>query len=180
MKTKKIIVQIIAVLVVFITHASYAQQSPEATSREGLQVSILAQTLFGGGTVGLYGEITYEYDAVKFNQTPSNNLEGIAGLSIGITDNLMFTLGGGYKKNMTFERGQPVGAISLQSDLISVSGKLLFSQYEEYHNNYDFSVMFYPGRDVFGVGVFYNSEYNCNTVGLKIGLHFLEDCGGCH
>ncbi len=164
------------IITLIFTSSSYAQEV--TTSRYGVQAGIFAQTPISGGSIGVFTDIIYQYDGVKFSNLPAHQLEGIGGVSIALSDEAIIAVGGGYKQNLTYERGQPVLYLGLQHEVFSITGKLLLSQFEQYSNNYEIAGMVYPGRDMFGVGVFYNKEYNCNVVGLKLQLRIFEGGSG--
>lgn len=156
----------------------------DKTTRYGAQAEAFAQTPFSSGSsVGVFGNITYQYDGEKFSQNSAHQLEGIGGLSVALGSDAMIALGGGYKQNFTYERGQPVAYLGVYLQPVSVTGKILFSQFSGYSNNYEIAAMVYPGGQdsndgQFGVGLFYNTEYNCNVFGLKVGFRLFEGGSG--
>ncbi len=156
----------------------------DKTTRYGAQAEVFAQTPFSSGSsVGVFGNITYQYDGEKFSQNPAHQLEGVGGLSVALGGDAMIALGGGYKQNFTYERGQPVAYLGVHLQPVSITGKLLFSHFFVYNNNYEIAAMVYPGGQdssdgQFGVGLFYNTEYNCNVFGLKVGFRLFEGGNG--
>ena len=177
MKIQKLINSAVMTIALMVfTNNAYSQEV--TTSRYGVQAGIFAQTPISGGTIGVFADITYQYDGVKFSDLPAHQLEGVGGLSVALSTEAVIAFGGGYKRNLTYERGQPVLYLGVQHEVFSLTGKLLLSEFEQYSNNYEVIGMVYPGRDMFGIGVFYNKEYNCNVVGLKLQLRIFEGGSG--
>lgn len=176
----KSIQKLISSAVLMITLIAFTSSTAQNTntSRYGVQAGIFAQTPISNGTIGVFADITYQYDGVKFSDLPAHQLEGVGGLSVALSDEAVIAIGAGYKQNLTYERGQPVLYLGVQHEVFSITGKLLLSEFEQYNNNYEVIGMLYPGRDIFGVGVFYNKEYNCNVVGLKLQLRIFEGGSG--
>lgn len=94
----------IVIIAIFIVAAIIGGTYGQTTTRYGAQAEVFAQTPFSSGSsVGVFGNVLYQYDGEKFSQNAAHQLEGVGGLSVALGGDAIIALGGGYKQNFTYQ-----------------------------------------------------------------------------
>ncbi len=168
---KKIIGVFTLLLVVAITSA----QEPTKIQRYGLGGEIAA---IGGNGFAYGGTIEYKFLTEKELLTKTHIVGGNILIGATFAEGIHLLVGGGYEQNLTYERGQPYAMAKFNTPIVSLSGKLLFSQFKGYSNNYEVAISIFPGQNIVGIGGFYLTDYDCTVIGAKLTFRFGKTNGG--
>lgn len=99
-------------------------------------------------------------------------LGGYIGPSIALNGDIQVNIAGGYEQNLTYERGQYGALLGLSGESWSIEGTKLWPTnpvYRAKYSNFVLSGSWYPENTI-GFGVFYQKEYECSYVGIKLSL----------
>lgn len=152
-----------------------AQQSSNKIQRYGAGGEIAG---IGGGGFAYGGTIEYKFISEKELLTKTNVLGGNLLIGATLADGIHLLIGGGYDRNLTYERGQFYVMAKFNTPVVVLYGKLLLSEYKQYKNNYEFGASLFPGQNVVGIGGYYLTDYDCTVIGAKLTFRFGKTNGG--
>lgn len=167
---------IITLLIIIISLSAYTQNTT-TIQRYGGGAEISG---VGGGTFAIAGTIEYKYTLAKSGYSPANIAGGNLMIGATISDGYHILIGGGYDQNLSYERGQPYATARINTPVVVISGKLLFSQQKNYKNNFEVAAILFPGQNVVGIGGFYLTDYDCTVIGAKLTFRFGKTNGSSH
>ncbi len=86
-------------------------------------------------------------------------------------------VGGGYEQDLNHHRGQSYAKMIINTPVLSVSGKYLFSQSANYNANYEVAITMFPTQGALGIGVYRLTDYESVILGGKIVLRLWSGSG---
>ena len=166
-------------MILLIAICAFQAQGQETTINKISRLSTGAEVLYVGGSSFVYALATeYKYAASKNILSASHSVGGNIAIGASLSENTAILVGGGYEQNMTYERGQPYVIARISAGPILLSGKLLFSQFNQYKNNFEANATVFPTKGVFGIKALYYTEYNCSNFGGGIVVRFSSMSSG--
>ena len=167
--------KIMLICIAFLCNAIVFAQNPTKIQRYGAGAEIAA---IGGNGFAYGGTIEYKFLTEKELLTKTNIVGGNILIGARFAEGIHLLVGGGYEQNLTYERGQAYAMAKFNTPIVSLSGKLLFSQFKGYSNNYEVALSIFPGQNVLGIGGFYLTDYDCTVIGAKLTFRFGKTNGG--